>query len=127
MNRVIIGIGSNINPVANIDKVRQIFKKKFTTITESQLVETEPIGFFDQPNFINGAILVETAMTREALAAWLKQVESDLGRVRTSNKNGPRTIDLDIVVWNGTIIDDQFYQRDFLKKAVLELWPGIRY
>jgi 7,8-dihydro-6-hydroxymethylpterin-pyrophosphokinase len=47
--------------------------------------------------------------------------------VKTENKNGPRCIDLDIVVWNRKVIDRDFYDRDFLQTVVLELMPDLRF
>ena len=59
------------------------------------------------------------------LKDYLKNMEKILGRVRTENKNGPRTIDLDIVVFNNKIIDNDFYKYDFVRNSVLELTPNI--
>ncbi|MCD6115578.1 2-amino-4-hydroxy-6-hydroxymethyldihydropteridine diphosphokinase, partial [bacterium] len=64
-------------------------------------------------------------MTMDAFARFLKDVEKSLKRERTENKFGPRTIDLDIVVWNNAVIDDDVYTRGFLKKAVKFLIPDI--
>jgi len=55
----------------------------------------------------------------------LREIESGLGRVRTANKNGPRTIDLDILVWNGEVVDADVYERGFLRDSIIELLPGI--
>ncbi len=57
----------------------------------------------------------------------LREIESGLGRVRTGNKNGPRTIDLDILVWNGEVVDDDVYEREFLKTSIRELLPGFTF
>ena len=50
-----------------------------------------------------------------------KKIEDKMGRDRTAPKFGPRNIDLDIVVWNGEIVDDDYYTRDFLQKSVREI------
>lgn len=55
------------------------------------------------------------------MKAHLKKIETQLGRVRTNNKNGPRTIDLDIVKIDGNIVDDGYYKYGFVKKSVDEL------
>jgi 2-amino-4-hydroxy-6-hydroxymethyldihydropteridine diphosphokinase len=52
-------------------------------------------------------------------------LESELGRVKTDNKHGPRSIDLDILVWNGEIVDGEVYEREFLRRSIEELLPGI--
>ena len=125
MNRVVVGLGSNINPEKNIKLAIKEIDCHHIIISESEIIETEPVGFLDQDNFLNGALLVETKFGMDKLKLWLKEVENKLGRIRTTNKNGPRTIDLDIVVWNGEVIDDDIYKRDFLKESVLEVLPEL--
>jgi len=122
MNRVIIGLGSNIRPRENIRKALAELEKSIKIIRKSALIRTKPVGFTGQSDFINGAILVETGMEPEHLRTWLKNLEDFLGRDRTIPKFGPRTIDLDILTWNGEIIDGDYYSRDFLKKLVDELF-----
>ena len=123
MNRVVIGVGSNIEPQKHIAAARERIARDHRLLAESRFVETRPIGGPAQPNFSNGALLIETTMSREALKIWLETVEADLGRVRGANRYDPRTIDLDIVVWNGEIVDPDVYERRFLREAVLEVWP----
>lgn len=125
MNRAVIGVGSNIDPLKNIASARAILSVRLKILAESRFVETEPIGFTDQPNFMNGALLVETVSSQVELCDWLKVVEEQLGRIRTENKYGPRTIDLDIVVWNGEITDVHVYSRKFLQDSIKEVWPDI--
>jgi len=124
-NDVIVGFGSNINPLINIEKAIEKIKEQFFEIELSHLLETEPLGFKNQDNFFNGAIRFKTTLSADALKGWLFSVENDLGRVRTQNKNGPRPIDLDILVWNGEIVDRDVYTRDFLKTSIKELFPGL--
>ena len=125
-HRVVIGVGSNIMPEVHIPLAIESVRHTHTLLAESDWVVTQPIGFKDQPDFLNGALLIETEMDRDALEAWLHQVESELGRVRTSNKNGPRTVDLDVVVWDGKIVDPDFKTRDFLRQAVYQVWPELK-
>ena len=127
MNQAVVGVGSNIEPEKHIDEARLILKKEQTFLKESSFIKTKPIGYEEQPYFINGAFLIESPYTYEELKSYLKDIENRLGRVRTANKYGPRTIDLDIVVWNGIIVDDDYYRRNFLKKAVQEILPELRY
>lgn len=118
---VIIGVGSNIEPEKNITLAEYTLANKFNFIAKSNFIKTAPIGYTDQDDFINGAFKIETDLNREALRKELKNIEDKLGRVRTENKNGPRTIDLDIAVYDGIIIDDDYYKRDFLKKSIDQL------
>ena len=125
MYRVVISAGSNINPDRYIPATREMIRSTHRLVSESRFVQTRPVGFLEQPDFYNGVFLVDTEMSRNELDKWLKEVEKKLGRVRTRNKNGPRTIDLDIVVWDGNIVDRDVVERDFLKAAVLEVLPEI--
>ena len=127
MNKVVLGIGSNIAPKENIEKVRKILAQKYNVLAESRFVTTQPIGNVAQPDFINGAMLLETPVTQERLAKELKAIEQQLGRRESADKFAPRTIDLDIVVFNGEVTHQDFYSRDFLKTAILEVLPTLKY
>ena len=123
----VIGLGSNINPQTNIAEAKKILGQKYTILAESQFVVTEPIGTTTQPDFIKGAVLIKTALAQERVKKDLKNIEISLGRRHETDKFGPRTIDLDIVVWNNQVMDQDFYQRDFLKQSTLELIPNLKY
>lgn len=125
MNRAVIGIGSNIDPALNIARACDALGQRHTVLAQSQIVETEPIGLDNQPNYLNTTLLVETVLDREAFRKELHEIERRQGRVRTSNKYERRTIDLDIVVWNGQVVDDDLYERDFLRQGVREICPQL--
>ena len=127
MNIVAISVGSNIEPEKNVDKAKEMLIQKKMFIKESNFYKTKPLGFLEQAEFLNGAFLIKTESGMETLTQELKQLEIELGRVKTENKNGPRCIDLDIVVWNKEIVDEDFYHRDFIKKTVLELIPDLQF
>jgi len=127
MNKVIIGLGSNIDPEENIEKAREILRNQFHILNESKFIRTKPVGYPNQADFINGCVFIETDIDSEKLRQSLKQMEVELGRKRADFKCGPRTIDLDIVVFNEKVIDEDFYKRDFLKNATLELLPELKY
>jgi 2-amino-4-hydroxy-6-hydroxymethyldihydropteridine diphosphokinase len=126
MNTAVISAGSNINPEANLKQARQILANELHVMASAQTLTTKPIGFADQPDFINTAFLILTNLEQAPLAAYLKSVEARLGRVHTPNKFGPRTIDLDIAVFNGKVIDNDVYEREFLQKLILELMPELQ-
>jgi 2-amino-4-hydroxy-6-hydroxymethyldihydropteridine diphosphokinase len=121
LNTAIISIGSNIDPDENIRKMLKILAAECHLVKVSALIRTKPIGIEDQPDFVNGAACVETEMEQAAFKAYLKSVEDRLKRDRARPKFGPRTMDLDIVVWNGVLVDNDYYTRDFLRKSVAEL------
>ena len=125
MNIAIIGVGSNIDATLHIAQAKSILEQEQHLIRVSGFVQTTPIGYADQSDFTNSAFLVSTNLDRNAFYGYLKQVEQRLGRLKSNNKYGPRTIDLDIVVWNGLIINDDFFKRDFVRNAVKELLPEL--
>jgi len=121
MNTVIIGIGSNIDAEKNISGMLKILKTQVQVIKVSSMLKTKPIGIENQPEFTNGAVKIKTSLNQENLTVLLKSIEDQMGRDRTAPRFGARTIDLDIVVWNGEIVDNDYYTRDFLQKSVSEL------
>ena len=118
MNKVIIGIGSNIEADSNIAKMLEILQQKVNVIKVSPMIRTKPIGIVDQPDYTNGAVKIETDLELSALDNLLKAIEDDMGRDRSGPKFGPRCIDLDIVVWNDEIVDQDYYTRDFIRSSV---------
>ncbi|MDP4184353.1 MAG: 2-amino-4-hydroxy-6-hydroxymethyldihydropteridine diphosphokinase [Bacteroidota bacterium] len=120
----IIGIGSNIHPYENIYEAVKILEEEFEVIQCTSFAHTKPLGITDQPEFLNGAILLHTLLGINEMNIRLKSIEKFLGRDRNQPKDGPRTIDLDVVAWNGKIVDEDYYKRDFLKKAVDELFKA---
>ena len=117
----IIGIGSNIDPGQNIAAALFFLRQEHALIAVSSLIITSPIGITDQPDFLNGAAKVVTEMELVDFQNYLKGMEDRLKRDRTAPRYGPRTIDLDIVIWDGEIIDPDYYIRGFLKRAVDEV------
>lgn len=124
MNTAVISVGSNIRPRENVELAREALVREGIFRAGSSFVRTAPIGVTDQPEFLNGAFLVETGLDRRALKRKLRGIERSLGRKRGAVPHyGPREIDLDIVVWNGEVVDKDFHERDFVRRAVIELSP----
>ena len=106
MTRVFIALGSNINPEYNIREAVRRLASRCRLLAVSPVYETAPVGKTDQPNFLNAAALIETDLTAAELKTQVLQViEQELGRVRTEDKNAPRTIDLDIAVFGDQVLD----------------------
>ena len=124
-NVAAIAVGSNIDPDYHIALARQTIVSNQRLLAESDFVLTSPVGEINQPDFQNGAWLIETTLDLDPLRVYLKEVETATGRQPSTNKYGPREIDLDIVVWNGEIIDPDYYQRDFLQKAIRQILPDL--
>ena len=103
-------------------------------VAVSSFYETEPMELTDQPWFLNCAVAIETTATSDQLMTALLQIEKDMGRQRTQ-KNGPRTIDLDILLFNDlvtnspalTIPHPAMHQRRFVLQPLAEIAPEARH
>lgn len=126
MNTAIIGLGSNIRPQEHIALARTLLAKEFKVIAESEFRTTKPVGDIPQADFINGGVRIETDLDRTALTSRLKTMEETLGRKKGVAKFGPRTIDLDVITFNGTVVDPDYSDRDYLRRIVAELQPQKR-
>jgi|GEM_PF-1427276 len=125
MPRVIVGLGSNIDPEQNMARAVSLLAAQMTILDQTPLLRTAPRGFADQPDFINTAVLAETAQSLQDLRTALHSIEDALGRVRTANQNGPRTIDLDVLVYDDEIIDREVLEVDYLRSEAQTLMPGL--
>lgn len=125
MNTAVIGVGSNIAPEENIPKARLQLAQRFRVLKESSFVRTKPVGQTNQTDFVNGVIFIEVSEGYDETRAILKTIEQEMGRVRSENKYEPRVIDLDIIIWNGKVVDPDFYSRDFLRASVSEIFPYV--
>ena len=106
-HEVYLSLGSNLGD--RKDNLRQavqmLYKSdKISDIGLSLIYETEPVGYDDQPYFLNMCVRLNTSMTPTELLQFLQSIEGKLHRVRTI-KNGPRTIDMDILLYDDIKID----------------------
>ncbi|WP_136066779.1 2-amino-4-hydroxy-6-hydroxymethyldihydropteridine diphosphokinase [Modicisalibacter radicis] len=120
-HQCLISVGSNIEPRQNITQARAILARECRLIASSTIIETTPVGFQEQANFLNGAFLVATTLDQTAFRDYLKRLEDRLGRVRGPIKSGPRTLDLDIVAWDGRVIDTSGLENDYVRIPVDEV------
>lgn len=105
-NDAYISLGSNIDPLDNLRRAVDLLGQRTTVCAVSHAYRTPPQGFTDQPDFLNAAVIITTeldALTlKRSVLAW---IERELKRVRDPhNKNAPRTIDLDISLWNDAVL-----------------------
>lgn len=124
-NSAVISIGSNIEPEQNIAKAVAILAEKAAVTAMAPHMVTKPIGIADQPDFVNTLVRISTNLPMPELNAFLKMAEDRVGRDRSRPKFGPREVDLDILEWNGTIVDDDYHQRPFLQELYMRLGDKV--
>lgn len=120
-NSVVINLGSNVEPNKNIQTALTILQSRFDVLNISNFQWTEAISQEPQPDYLNGAVLIRTALTCKELNCELKSVEKELGRPQTKQRNAPRSIDLDILIWNHQIVHQDYFNRSFVREYVHEL------
>ncbi|MQY77114.1 MAG: 2-amino-4-hydroxy-6-hydroxymethyldihydropteridine diphosphokinase, partial [Spirochaeta sp.] len=105
-NHVLLSLGANLgNRQGNILQALQYMRARADINGISSFYETEPVGHVEQPKFINIACSLETELPPRELLSFLKWIEKRVGR-RETFRNGPRSIDLDIIFYDDLVIDD---------------------
>jgi 2-amino-4-hydroxy-6-hydroxymethyldihydropteridine diphosphokinase len=132
-----VGIGSNLgDPESQIASALELLAAEdgVELVAVSTLRETEPVGYLDQPSFLNGAAQVETDLPPRQLLERLLAIEARLGRVRGAGlRFGPRTIDLDLLLYGDETIGEpglsiphpRLAERRFALEPLAELAPEL--
>lgn len=136
MPRAYVGLGSNLG-----DRERTIRRaveqmgaaSGVTVVAMSSLRDTEPVGYVDQPRFLNGVAAVETDLSPSDLLGLLLEIEHGLGRTRDGPRLGPRTIDLDLLLYGNAVLDEpglrvphpRLHERRFVLEPLAELEPAL--
>ncbi len=131
-----IALGSNLgdretnlwNAIEAVDDVSTTWLKRV-----SRFCDTEPVGIENQPRFLNAVMKVGTVLSARELLESLLEVERRLGRVRDGPRFGPRIIDLDLLVYGRTIIDEpglmvphpRLHERRFVLEPLVEIAPRL--
>ncbi|MFQ5407175.1 MAG: 2-amino-4-hydroxy-6-hydroxymethyldihydropteridine diphosphokinase [Anaerolineales bacterium] len=106
MNRIYLSLGSNVEKEQNLPRAVALLATRARLVAVSSVYETAPVGNVDAPAYFNAAALVETTRTPEDFKREiLRPIESALGRRRSSDKNAPRTIDIDVALVNEQICE----------------------
>jgi 2-amino-4-hydroxy-6-hydroxymethyldihydropteridine diphosphokinase len=126
-HRIYLGIGSNISPVENFRRALHLLNAYGRLEKISRAWENPPIGS-PGPYFLNAAAVYATDLQAEALKQQiLRPIETILGRIRTSDRYAPRTIDLDIILADGILLDQHLWDYHFLAVPMADLLPDYRH
>ncbi len=136
MTRAYVGLGANLGDRertlrAAVDALAA--EEGIEVVSVSTLRETEPVGVGEQPRFLNGAAELETTLTARELLDRLLALEQRFGRVRIPGEHGPRTLDLDLLLYGDEVIDEpgltvphpRLHERRFVLEPLAELAPGL--
>jgi 2-amino-4-hydroxy-6-hydroxymethyldihydropteridine diphosphokinase len=133
-----VGLGSNLGErEATLWKALEGLgaTEGIEVVAVSSFRETDPVGVVDQPRFVNAAAALETSLRPRELLERLLDVERSLGRDRAVEERwGPRTVDLDLLLYGGESIDEpglevphpRLAERAFVLEPLLELDPDLR-
>jgi 2-amino-4-hydroxy-6-hydroxymethyldihydropteridine diphosphokinase len=136
VTRAYVGVGGNLG-----DRERTLreavdslgAEDGIEVVAVSTLRETEPVGVGEQPRFLNGAVALDTPLGARELLDLLLAVEQRFGRVRTPGEHGPRTIDLDLLLYGDeqigepglTVPHPRLHERRFVLEPLAELAPDL--
>ena len=136
MEQVYIAIGSNLGEplkqaqqaIAALDAIPQS-----RIAATSSIYRTKPLGPQDQPDYLNMAVLLETDLEPEELLNHTKKIELELGRVRKDERWGPRTLDLDIMLFGNRVISTErltvphygLKEREFMLYPLSDITPSL--
>ena len=132
MTRTYVGLGSNLGDrEATMRRAIELLGDEVVAV--SSFRETDPVGYEDQPRFLNGAVALETELSPRELLDRLLAVERDLGRTRDGPRYGPRTIDLDLLLYGDVVVDERglrvphprLAERRFALEPLAELDPSL--
>ena len=125
-----LAIGSNVEPRKNVGACIALLRSQFEILSVSSQYITTPWGLTGQPDFLNLVVRLATSLSPRALLTETANVEAALGRHRTIT-NGPRTIDIDILLFGELIVDEEdltiphrgLLLRDFMLVPLVEIAP----
>ena len=136
-NRVYVGVGANLGtPRETIAAALALLDQESDVelVAVSTLRETDPVGYEDQPRFVNGVVQLGTELSPRELLGRLLAIETQLGRVRGQGPRfGPRTIDLDLLLYGEETVDEpgltlphpRLHERRFALEPLAELDPAL--
>jgi 2-amino-4-hydroxy-6-hydroxymethyldihydropteridine diphosphokinase len=124
-HEVYLILGTNIEPEQNTKQAIHLLSRYSKILEMSSTWETVAVGSTG-PNFLNTALRIECEHSPVELKVdVISVIENELGRIRTSDKNAPRTVDLDIVIYDDMLIDPAVWTKAFIAIPMAELRPEL--
>lgn len=118
-----LSLGSNIQPEINLIKAIQLLRQHGRIEKISSAWESKSVGAAG-PNYLNACVSLFTSFDQRALKQnVLLPTEARLGRKRSENKFAPRTMDIDIVLFDGHSCDDKYWEQAFVVIPLAEIYP----
>ena len=118
-----LNLGSNIQPETNLPKAVQLLFKYGEIQKMSNVWESEPVGS-KGPNYLNTCIQFKSTFgLAELKEEVIRPIEAQLGRERTSDKYSPRTIDIDIVLFDDKHVNTNFWEEAYVVVPLAEIYP----
>lgn len=118
-----LSLGSNIQPEINLVKAIQLLQQHGRIEKVSSVWESESVGAAG-PNYLNACVLFATPLIQTALKEQvLYPIEMELGRKRSADKFAPRTMDIDIVLFDDRSCDDKYWEQAFVVIPLAEIYP----
>lgn len=115
-------LGSNINRESNLKQAQIYLSRFFLVLIESPTIETPAIGNeYQKMPFLNKAVKISSQITEEETRKTLKRIEKQLGRTSESKPNGIIPIDIDLIFWNNTLIDTDYYKYQYIRTCIDEI------
>lgn len=122
-----LSLGSNIEPESNLPKAAHLLAQHGRIGKTSSVWETKPVGGGGGGNYLNACLEYETSLSQTALKETvLRPIETQLGRKRSADKFTPRTIDIDIVVFDGEIVGERWLTQAFVVVPLAEILPEFK-
>jgi 2-amino-4-hydroxy-6-hydroxymethyldihydropteridine diphosphokinase len=123
--QICLGLGSNINPETNIPRAIESLRQFLLIGSISSAWDTPPVRT-SGPTFVNAALLTYTDLTLDNFKNQIiHPIEAQLGRIRSQNKNAPRPIDIDVLIWDQKILEPLIWEEAYLAVPVAELLPDL--
>lgn len=108
MSSALVGLGSNIRPAYYLTQSSMKIRQKFENVVFSHVYQSAAVGM-EGNDFLNACCLIHDIPDKEAFSEWLKLLEDKYGRDRTKGSWKPRTLDLDLLMFDIDILDDDLF------------------